>query len=175
MKKDAKLVFVTGGTRSGKSRYAQQTAESFRGDLVYIATAEARDEEMRQRIDAHQADRGERWSTLEEPLDLAGAIDSAASYGGALVDCLTLWASNLMEAHGGDENTLERRIAALEESLRKRRTNIVVVTNEVGMGIVPMNAAARSYRDLAGLINQRVAALADEAYFIVSGRPLRLD
>lgn len=170
----APLLFVTGGAKSGKSRYAQARAEGFDGPLTYVATAQIRDEEMRARILAHQADRGGRWTTVEEPLDLAGALVRLHGPGAALVDCLTLWTSNLMEAHEGDEAALEGRVCALEDALRSRAVPLVVVTNEVGLGIVPENPLARSFRDVAGRINQRVAALADEAVFVVSGRPLRL-
>jgi adenosylcobinamide kinase/adenosylcobinamide-phosphate guanylyltransferase len=168
------LIFVTGGARSGKSRYAQACAEGFAGSLLYVATAEIRDEEMRRRVDLHRADRGNRWATLEEPLDLAGAVGRVAGHGAALVDCLTLWTSNLLEAHGEDDDAIERRVLDLENALTGRQGNLVVVTNEVGLGIVPDNALARRFRDVAGRINQRVAALADESYFVVSGRPLRL-
>lgn len=170
-----KLVFVTGGSRSGKTMFAQKLAESWEGRLLYVATAEARDSEMERRIAAHRADRGERWSTLEETLDLAAATASFSSFGGVLVDCLTLWTSNLMEAHGEDEVAIDSSLERFLAALAARPSNIVVVTNEVGQGIVPMNEMARRFRDLAGKINRKVSLAADEAYLVVAGRVLKLE
>lgn len=168
------IVFVTGGARSGKSRYAQGRAEGWPGKLLYIATAEVRDEEMAARVAAHRADRGGRWTAREEPLDLPAALEEAAEYGGALLDCLTLWASNLLGAHGEDEGAVQGEIARFLEALERHPGRLTVVTNEVGSGIVPMNALARRFRDLSGTLNQEVAARADEAYLVVSGLALRL-
>lgn len=173
--KDCSLVFVSGGAKSGKTGYGLERAQSWQGGLVYVATAEAGDGEMSARIKAHQEERGPRWTTLEEPLDLAKAVEKSQGYCAALVDCLTLWSSNLLHHHGGDPEAIEARVADFLQALEKRRTNIVVVTNEVGLGIVPANALAREFRDLAGSINQRVAALADEAVLVVSGRTLKLN
>jgi adenosylcobinamide kinase/adenosylcobinamide-phosphate guanylyltransferase len=167
-------LFISGGAKSGKTRHALERAEGWQGDLLYIATAEAGDDEMKRRIAAHQEERGPRWSTLEEPLDLAKAVESGEGYCAALIDCLTLWTSNLLHHHGDDPDALEERVSAFIDALKARRTNIVVVTNEVGLGIVPANALARHFRDLAGSINQRVAAVADEAVLVVSGRTLKL-
>ncbi|HUD29801.1 MAG TPA: bifunctional adenosylcobinamide kinase/adenosylcobinamide-phosphate guanylyltransferase [Novosphingobium sp.] len=168
-------LFVLGGARSGKSRYAQARAEALAedlaGPLAYIATAQAFDAEMTDRIARHRHDRGARWTTLEEPLDLAGAIDRAARDAGAiLVDCLTLWLSNLMLA----ERPLDTPVAALEEAIRRCRVPLILVSNEVGLGIVPENPLARAFRDEAGRLNQTVAALAGEVQFIAAGLPLRL-
>lgn len=168
------VVFVTGGARSGKSGFAQRLVEGWEGPLVYVATGEARDAEMRERIEAHQRDRGERWQTLEEPLDLAGALARTAGRGGVLVDCLTLWTSNLLEEAERDPAAPERRLAELDAALAARGGRVCVVTNEVGLGIVPENALARRFRDLAGRVNQRAAAAATEAWLVVSGLPLRL-
>ena len=174
----AGLLFVTGGAKSGKTRRALEFAEATEppaGKLLYVATAEVRDSEMDRRVAAHKAERGPRWATLEEPLDLAGAVSGAEDYCALMIDCLTLWCSNLLEAHGDDEAAIEARVDAFIEALSKRQTKVVVVTNEVGLGIVPANALARRFRDLAGAVNQRVCAIADEAVMVVSGRLLRLE
>jgi adenosylcobinamide kinase/adenosylcobinamide-phosphate guanylyltransferase len=164
-------LLVLGGARSGKSRYAQARAEAHSGPLVYIATGQAFDAEMHDRIARHQDDRGPRWTTLEEPLDLAGAIDRAGETAGAvLVDCLTLWVSNLMLA----DHALDGPTAALEAAMSRCPCPLVLVSNEVGLGIVPDNALARAFRDEAGRLNQRVAAMADEVQFVAAGLALRM-
>lgn len=168
------IVFVTGGARSGKSRFAQARAEHWTGSLLYIATAETLDDEMRQRVEKHRAERGARWQTLEEPLDLPRALGVAEGYGGALLDCLTLWTSNLLGAHGEDQTRLQGAAAAFLDSLESFRGRICVVTNEVGAGIVPENPLARRFRDLAGWVNQEAARRATEAFLIVSGLAVRL-
>ncbi|NTU59993.1 MAG: bifunctional adenosylcobinamide kinase/adenosylcobinamide-phosphate guanylyltransferase [Deltaproteobacteria bacterium] len=174
MSRERAVVYVTGGARSGKSAFAQRLAEGWGGSLLYVATGEARDAEMVRRIEAHQRDRGPRWETLEEPLDLVAALARAAGHGGALLDCLTLWTSNLLAACGEDEAALRRRVDAFLAALEGFEGRLCVVTNEVGLGIVPENALARRFRDLAGRINQDVAARATEAHLVVSGLPLRL-
>jgi adenosylcobinamide kinase/adenosylcobinamide-phosphate guanylyltransferase len=166
-------LFVLGGARSGKSRYAQGRAEAHAGPLAYVATGQAFDEEMRQRIARHRDERGPRWTTLEEPLDLAAAIDRAGASGetGAiLVDCLTLWLSNLMLA----ERDLATPVAALVAAIGRCRCPLILVSNEVGLSIVPENALARAFRDEAGRLNQTVATAADEVQFVAAGLPLRL-
>ena len=168
------VVFVTGGARSGKSRFALSRAEGWEGRLLYIATAEVRDGEMRERVELHRQDRGPRWDTLEEPLDMARALRGAGGYGGAVLDCLTLWVSNLLEAHGEDENRIHEAVGALLEALELFEGRLCVVTNEVGSGIVPENPLARRFRDLAGRLNQETAARATEAFLVVSGLPVRL-
>jgi adenosylcobinamide kinase / adenosylcobinamide-phosphate guanylyltransferase len=157
------LILITGGARSGKSTKALSLAAPY-GEKLFVATAEALDDEMRARIDRHRAERGEAWKTIEEPLDLARAmrIDPDAV---AIVDCMTLWVSNAMAANLDIEGALDDFIAAA----RQRRAPVIVVTNEVGMGIVPVYESARRFRDLAGLTNQRVAAAADEVWLMVCG------
>lgn len=168
------LVFVTGGSRSGKSAFAQRLVEGWPGPLLYIATAEVRDAEMRQRVHLHQIDRGPRWSTREEPLNLPAALAAAQEYGGTLLDCLTLWTSNLLERHGDDDAAIDRAVAALLDALGQHPARLCVVTNEVGSGIVPEHPLARRFRDRAGRINQQVAAVATHAYLVVSGLPVPL-
>lgn len=162
-------LFVLGGARSGKSAYAQARAEALAGPFVFIATAEAYDDEMRDRIARHRADRGAGWTTVEAPLDLPEAI--AAHHGRVvLADCLTLWATNLML--GGRD--VDAATAALCAAVRGFDGTIILVANEVGLGIVPDNALARAFRDVAGRMNQRVAAVAEEVQFLAAGLPLRL-
>lgn len=164
-------LLVLGGARSGKSRHAQARAEALAGELVYIATAQAFDGEMRERIAHHRMDRGPRWRTVEEPLDLPGALARNAGSGAVLlVDCLTLWLSNLMLA-GRDPDSAARHLA---EAIARAPGTVILVANEVGLGIVPDNALARRFRDAAGWLNQTIAAQADEVLFIAAGLPLRL-
>lgn len=169
-----KITFVTGGSRSGKTAAALALAEANAGPLLYVATAEPQDDEMKARIKAHQAERGERWFTMEEPLDLAGALMKSEGYGAVLIDCLTLWTSNMMHVHNGDPDKVERRLEDFAETLLKRKANVVIVTNEVGMGIVPVEKLSREFRDLAGRINRKISLLSDEAFLVVSGRFLKL-
>lgn len=160
---------ILGGARSGKSRHAQSIAEAFDGALVFIATGEAHDAEMTARIDRHRADRGERWRTVEAPLALADAIrSSAASDHLLLVDCLTLWTSNLM--HAGRD--VGEATAGLIAAFRSAPGPILLVANEVGLGIVPDNPLARAFRDAAGHMNQAVAAAADQVTFVTAGLPI---
>lgn len=165
-------LLVLGGARSGKSRYAQQQAEALAtsGDeLVYLATAQVLDDEMRARVVRHQAERDSRWRTVEEPLDLATALERECGTGRVvLVDCLTLWASNLLFA----ERDIEAELARLTAWLSSARAPAILVSNEVGLGIVPDNALARRFRDIAGTINQAVAAAASRVVFVAAGLPL---
>jgi adenosyl cobinamide kinase/adenosyl cobinamide phosphate guanylyltransferase len=159
--------FVIGGARSGKSRYAEALIAALPPPWVYLATAQALDAEMTARIDQHRARRGAGWTTVEAPRDLAAAL---AAHRGTpmLVDCLTLWLSNVMLA-GID---IEPEIARLEHALADASAPVVLVANEVGFGIVPENALARRFRDLQGLLNQRIAAGADRVVLMVAGLPL---
>lgn len=164
-------LLVIGGARSGKSRYAQERAEATGLSPMFIATAQAYDDEMRERIARHQADRGPEWQTVEAPLDLAQTIKAhGAPDRVVLVDCLTLWVSNLMLA-GRD---IAAATGDLAEVLGGAKGPVILVANEVGLGIVPDNALARRFRDAAGIVNQKVAALADEVQFLAAGLPLTL-
>ncbi len=171
-----RVTLVLGGARSGKSAYAESlVAQSLDGgapgDPVYIATGAPGDAEMTARIKEHRARRGDRWRTVEEPLDLAGALARDALPGGvALVDCLTLWLANVMAAGSDPETETMRLVRALEEAAGP----IVLVANEVGLGIVPDNALARAFRDHAGRLNQAVAGVADRVIFVAAGLPLTL-
>ncbi|AOG01583.1 cobinamide kinase / cobinamide phosphate guanyltransferase family protein [Blastomonas sp. RAC04] len=168
---DAVLTFITGGARSGKSARAQCLAESHAGELVYLATAQAFDEEMRDRIARHQADRDARWRTVECPVDLPEAIARETGEDRVLlVDCLTLWTSNLLLG----EHDFAAASKRLIDTLAQAHSPVILVSNEVGMGIVPDNALARQFRDMAGRLNQKVAAIADRAELVVSGLSLTL-
>ena len=166
-----KVTFVLGGARSGKSRFAEGLIAGHPGRPAYLATAEVGDAEMAERIRRHRARRGDGWTTIEEPLDLPRALASATRDNAAvLVDCLTLWLSNLMAA----ERIIEHEIQALIDCLPKVAAPVVFVSNEVGLGIVPDNALARAFRDHAGFLHQAVAAAADRVYFMAAGLPLLL-
>lgn len=170
----SRTIFITGGARSGKSRLAETLAEGFGPPLCYIATCESRDNEMAERIALHRARRGDAWQTVEEPLRLAEALKEADGRCRAvLVDCVTLWLTNLLLASEDADAALDQ-VHALAGLLPELTTPLLLVSNEVGMGIVPDNALARSFRDLAGRANQILAAAADEVYVTFSGMPLRL-
>jgi adenosylcobinamide kinase / adenosylcobinamide-phosphate guanylyltransferase len=164
-----RLALVLGGARSGKSRYAETLVEAA-GSGVYLATAAALDAEMAERIRRHRERRGKSWTTLEEPLEIARALTAVAAGRPVLVDCLTLWLSNVIAA-GRD---VERETDALIDALAHRDAPVIAVANEVGLGIVPENALARLFRDHAGRLNQRVAARADRVVFMAAGLPLVL-
>jgi adenosylcobinamide kinase / adenosylcobinamide-phosphate guanylyltransferase len=164
------IILITGGARSGKSRRAESRARAFPGQPVYIATAEALDGEMAERIERHRARRGNDWIEREVPLDLTQALVGTDGGGARLVDCLTLWLSNLF--HSGRDWSQE--VANFAETLTRQRSPVVMVTNEVGLGIVPDNALARAYRDAAGHMNQTIAGVADEVEIVVAGLPMKL-
>jgi adenosylcobinamide kinase / adenosylcobinamide-phosphate guanylyltransferase len=166
-----RLMLVLGGARSGKSRYAEQTIEAAAGGGLYLATARMGDAEMAARIAEHRRRRGPAWTTLEEPLEIAARIEAEARPDRPiLVDCLTLWLSNLMLAGRDPDTETERLMAALATA----RGPVVMVANEVGLGIVPENALARAFRDHAGRLNQRVAAAAEHVVFLAAGLPMLL-
>ena len=166
------VTLVLGGVRSGKSRYAQDLATRSRR-VAFVATAERRDdEEMRAKIERHRADRPAGWTTLEEPLNLAGAVLSAGqNHDVVLIDCITLFAANLLEGCGEDSARLIGYIDALCEALQSPPCSVVLVSNEVGSGVVPAYELGRRYRDLVGEINQRVAAVADTVVLMIAGLP----
>ncbi|TYO67676.1 bifunctional adenosylcobinamide kinase/adenosylcobinamide-phosphate guanylyltransferase [Bradyrhizobium hipponense] len=164
------VILITGGARSGKSKRAEARARAFPGRPVYVATAEALDAEMEERIATHRARRGTDWIEREVPLDLAQALVATDGGGARLVDCLTLWLSNLLHA----EREWEREVTELAGALPRFKSPVLLVTNEVGLGIVPDNALARSFRDAAGIMNQIIADVADEVEFVVAGLPMKL-
>jgi adenosylcobinamide kinase / adenosylcobinamide-phosphate guanylyltransferase len=180
----SKLVLITGGARSGKSTYAQGMAEAEAGPRLYIATAVAFDTELAARIERHRRSREDSaWTTVEEPIDLAGAIERAAEFPIVLVDCLTLWVNNLLwdassssdeTGRGLSEDGVVTRCEELLAACRRHEGTVILVTNEVGLGIIPDNPTSRVYRDLLGRCNQTIAAQADTVLFMVSGLSLLL-
>jgi adenosylcobinamide kinase/adenosylcobinamide-phosphate guanylyltransferase len=165
-----KSILITGGARSGKSTLAERMTLTLGQPAVYIATAQAHDTEMADRIAQHQARRGAEWRTVQEPRDLLGALIDSDGDAPRLVDCLTLWLTNLMLA---DEDW-RAAATALADALPLQSAPVVLVTNEVGCGIVPENALARAFRDAAGLVNQQIAEACDELWFCVAGHPLKV-
>lgn len=163
-------ILIIGGARSGKSRRAETRTAAFAGQPIYIATAEALDAEMERRIAHHRDRRGPEWELREAPLDLVEALSETDGRGPRLVDCLTLWLSNLM--HVGRDWQLET--ARLATALARQRGPVILVSNEVGQGIVPDNALARAFRDAAGLVNQQIAEAADEVELVVAGLSIKL-
>ena len=165
-------VLVLGGARSGKTGFAERLALRAGSKPAYLATAEALDAEMRDRVQSHQQQRATVFATIEEPIRLSAAIAKAAKVHDAiLVDCLTLWITNLIVANENVAAAVDELLATLVETTGSR---IILVSNEVGLGIVPDNAMARMFRDLAGAAHQRIAEICDDAYFVVAGLPMVL-
>jgi adenosylcobinamide kinase/adenosylcobinamide-phosphate guanylyltransferase len=162
------LVLLIGGARSGKSRLALERAEREGAPVSFIATGEAFDAEMAERIERHKAERPDAWATIEEPVELERALGSVPDGATAIVDCLSLWVANVFESRPVEELSAAAHVAAARPGLT------IVVTNEVGLGIVPDNALARAYRDALGRVNAQWAAAADEAHLVVAGRTLAL-
>jgi adenosylcobinamide kinase/adenosylcobinamide-phosphate guanylyltransferase len=166
--------FLIGGARSGKSSLAVRLASAVGGQVVVVATAEARDDDMAQRIRAHRASRPEGWRTVEAPIGLLDAVDAVHEDACVVLDCLTLWVSNAIEA-GDSEEQIDAEARSLTSILAGRPASSVVVSNEVGLGIVPTNALARTYRDVLGRVNAAFAAGASRSLFVVAGRGLPLE
>ena len=164
-----RFTLVLGGARSGKSRYAETLLRSQSPPWIYVATAEPLDAEMQARIAEHRRRRDDRWQTIEAPRDLAGALRSVPPEASVLIDCLTFWLANLVIA----EADLETETQHLQEALAQMRA-VVAVANEVGCGIVPENALARRFRDAAGQLNLRLAAVAERVVLVVAGLPMDL-
>ena len=176
----SKIILVTGGSRSGKSAFAQRMAEALPGPRAFVATCPVIDPEMSERIRRHQKARSlHDWQTLEEPLDLAAAFQRAKDHPVVLVDCLTLWVNNVMyEAEQQGKTVSETEIAAccqpVLEAARKHGGTLIFVTNEVGMSLVPETPLGRRFRDLAGRVSQIIAAACDEVFLVVCGQPLKI-
>jgi adenosylcobinamide kinase / adenosylcobinamide-phosphate guanylyltransferase len=165
------IILIGGGARSGKSRHALEFARKRGSRLIFLATAEALDEEMATRVAKHRAERGTEFSTIEEPLEIAEVIRTTREADAIVLDCLTLWLSNIMLTFGRD---VDAEIEKLIQSAQASQTTVIAVTNEVGCGIVPDNTLGRDFRDHSGVLNQRVAAAAEEVYWMVFGQPLRV-
>jgi adenosylcobinamide kinase/adenosylcobinamide-phosphate guanylyltransferase len=166
-----KTALVLGGARSGKSAFSERLAIATGLERHYIATGRAYDDEMRERIARHREDRGPAWVTHEEPVDLVGTLQKInAPAAVVLVDCLTLWVTNLMMA----EVDIPAQAAALAAQVSVSQATVILVSNEVGLGIVPENRMAREFRDHAGRLHQNIAAITDEVFFIAAGLPLKM-
>jgi len=175
----AQIIFITGGARSGKSTFAEKRAAEFGVNLGYLATAQALDGEMEERVKLHQQRRGAEWHTIEEPIRLTEALTGCdGQHQVILVDCVTLWLSNLMFFYEDTakpcEEPIDTDLQVLKRTLHRMVTPVILVSNEVGMGIVPENKLARQFRDIAGRTNQFLAALANEVHVVISGIPLKL-
>jgi adenosylcobinamide kinase/adenosylcobinamide-phosphate guanylyltransferase len=171
---DKKIIFITGGVRSGKSQFALELARSISGPKVYLATAQALDAEMAERIRKHKESRPSDWETVEEPLEISKAVrEQGSRFRAILLDCLTLWLSNALMAGWGEEKILAQTEELLH-SARASRSSLIVVSNEVGSGIVPEHPSARLFRDLSGSIHQKIAREADEVYFMICGLPQKI-
>jgi adenosyl cobinamide kinase/adenosyl cobinamide phosphate guanylyltransferase len=161
------LTLLLGGARSGKSALAIELASQWIGPVTFIATGEAGDDEMAERIAKHRQERPAGWTTVEEPVELASALEAVPADAGVVVDCLSLWVANIL-----DEDVDGRNAQAVAAAGRRART--IVVSNEVGLGVVPATPLGRRYRDVLGRVNAHWAAAADEAVFVVAGKMLRL-
>ncbi len=171
--KSREIIFILGGVRSGKSRHALKLAEAFGDRRLFVATAQALDQEMAVRIENHKKQRGDRWETAEEPVELVQILSEVQNrYDVILIDCLTLWVSNLLGVYGEAQGEIEDHIQDLIDCLGRSGTPVIVVSNEVGMGIVPDNPLARAFRDLAGMLNREVARVAGRVVFMVAGIPV---
>ena len=172
------LILILGGVRGGKSSFAQSLARSMSESVTYIAPAEAGDEEMRRRIDEHRRSRPQSWRTIEEPLHPASALLSAPETEVVVLDCMTLLASNLLlaneESAAAAEQAVDAEVTALLQAYEKGAATFIIVSNEVGMGVVPPYELGRVYRDLLGRANQRVARAADRVYWMLSGLPIEV-
>ena len=169
-----KMILITGGCRSGKSRYALDYANRHFSKKLYLATCEILDEEMAQRVENHKRMRGPEWQTIEEPIEI---VDKIRQYGNKvevmLLDCITLWLSNFLLKWDNDSRLMDE-VDRLTESIKQSQATFIIVSNEVGMGIVPADPLGRRFRDLSGMTNQRIAEGADAVIFMVSGIPIFL-
>ncbi|MEI7881562.1 MAG: bifunctional adenosylcobinamide kinase/adenosylcobinamide-phosphate guanylyltransferase [bacterium] len=173
MKKPVKIVLVLGGARSGKSAYAQKLAEQEWAQPLYLAPAETFDQEMIERVKLHREQRGPKWGCVEEPLDVARVIlGTTPPRDGVLLDCATIWLTNVLLKEG--EPAVKTRKQELLAALQTSPCDVIIVSNEVGMGIVPDSALGRTFRDLQGWLNQELAAIADSVYFVIAGLPIKI-
>lgn len=171
---DRKLIFITGGCRSGKSRFALDYANQHFSKKLYLATCEVLDEEMARRVEIHKEMRGKEWLTIEEPIEV---VQKVVEYGNEveviLIDCITLWISNLLIKWKSDERIMAE-VEKLTQTFKKNSSSFIIVSNEVGMGIVPAEPLSRRFRDLAGWTNQKISHSVDKVVFMVSGIPIFL-
>ena len=170
----AKIIFILGGARSGKSSYAIALAKKGRRKTAFIATCQALDKEMRGRIMLHQKTRPKDWHTFEEAYNVSGLVNKiGVKFEIIIIDCITLLVSNLM-LKGLSADAIQKEISSILAALNKSKARVIIVSNEVGLGIVPRNKLARNFRDLAGQVNQIIASKADEVFFMAAGIPLKI-
>lgn len=170
----SELILITGGVRSGKSNYAQHLAKSFKRKVIYIATAEALDSDMKERIGQHKKSRDKSWVTIEEPIGVLGAVRKlSADRRVMLLDCLTLFISNLI-LKGLSDKAVYSEVKSILKALNRKSEVVIIVTNEVGSGIVPDSKLGRRFRDLQGRVNQIVSGEADCVYLLISGIPVKI-
>ena len=170
-----RLIFVTGGGRSGKSRYAQTIADEIKGRKLYLATAHALDDEMKSRIEIHRMDRPAGWNTVEETKHLSKAVKEIdKKFEVILIDCITMWISNLLVIEDFSESEIMKELESFISNCKEFAGTVIVVSNEVGSGIVPDNRISRLFRDIAGKANQEIATAADNVYLVVAGVPMKL-
>ena len=168
------LILILGGARSGKSSFAQQLAAKANGNVIFLATSQAGDDEMAERISRHKASRPASWRTIEEPLDLVGLLQiEATSADVVLIDCLTLWVSNILIRDGDSaEEEVLKQIGGILDNYRQGNTSYIMVSGEVGMGLVPANPMGRAFRDILGRLNQELARKADKVFMLIAGIPV---
>jgi len=168
-------IFILGGAKSGKSRFALDLCNGLGKRCIFVATAQALDQEMKERIECHQAERGDNWQTIEEPINVATTIHALDGRDTViLIDCLTLWLNNLFMKYGEDQEAIKQAIEDLVQNLADIQGVAVIVSNEVGMGIVPEDPLSRRYRDALGYVNQQIAHLARKIVFTLAGIPMVL-
>jgi adenosylcobinamide kinase/adenosylcobinamide-phosphate guanylyltransferase len=168
------MIFITGGCRSGKSRFALDYANQHFSKKLYLATCEALDEEMVQRIDHHKKMRGPEWQTIEEPVEIVNKIRQYGDEGDViLLDCMTLWLSNLLMRRKNDPEVMDE-VNRFIDTVKQIPASLIIVSNEVGMGIVPADPLSRRFRDLSGMANQKIVEVAETVVFMISGLPLFL-
>ena len=171
-----KIVLITGGARSGKSSFAEKLASTLGKDVLFLATAEAMDKEMADRIKKHKSKRSSTWKTVEEPINI-NILNKFKNFEGAVIlDCITLWLSNMIHKFGieGAEDRILGDIRTLLKTVKTSKFTLILVSNELGLGIVPKNRLGREFRDIAGKCNQLIARMADEVYFMISGIELKI-
>lgn len=167
----AKITFITGGQRSGKSRYAQEFAEQTSDEPVYLATAHIWDTDFENRVKRHQSDRGEKWTTIEEEIEIDRLFLDGKT---VLLDCITLWLTNIFYKNKSDVNQSLEKAKEVWQNFVKKDITLIVVSNELGMGVHPENELARKFADLQGWMNQHIAQTADEVFLMISGIPLKI-
>ncbi|MBU4305341.1 MAG: bifunctional adenosylcobinamide kinase/adenosylcobinamide-phosphate guanylyltransferase [Candidatus Omnitrophica bacterium] len=168
-----KIIFVSGSVRSGKSSFAVSRAKEFKKPVIFIATCRPLDDEMKERVRKHEQNRPKAWTTIEEDMDISAVIGKLKGKDTAILDCLTLWISNLLLA-GLSEKEISRRIRDFIAALKQTPASVIIVSNEVGWGIVPDNRLSRVFRDIIGTLHQRIAAVSDEVYLMVAGIAMRV-